>query len=45
MYTFLLVPCDPDIKPHFICGLLSPQGTGDKRVFKVIEKIFELAKT
>jgi hypothetical protein len=39
MYAFLLVPTDADVRPVFVCGLLSTQGIGDKRVMEVIEKI------
>lgn len=43
MYVFLLVPCDPNVHPSFVCGLLSPNGTGDDRVFEVIKRIYEEA--
>jgi len=43
LYSFLLVPTHPDLKPRFVCGLLSTQGLSDAKVLKIIDKIYDAA--
>lgn len=39
IYAFIAVPLDASKKARFLCGLRSNQGTGDARVFTVLNNI------
>ncbi|CAL6112768.1 Conserved_hypothetical protein [Hexamita inflata] len=43
-YAIYMVPRDPKYKAELLYVMLSPQGTGDKRIFGILEKVKEIVE-